>query len=111
MEIKKIYIQTIIIVMTGFLCACGGKEPEDFSLSGAREESSLAESREDSDKKGRWEKGYDLPVDENERKEAEADLRAALELTRDIYQEADKGDASNVVLSEEVLIQLLKLRT
>ena len=32
--------------------------------------------------------------DENERKEAEADLRAALELTRDIYQEADKGDAS-----------------
>ena len=53
MEIKKIYIQTIIIVMTGFLCACGGKEPEDFSLSGAREEPSLAESREDSDKKGR----------------------------------------------------------
>ena len=33
----NIYIQTIIIVMTGFLCACGGKEPEDFSLSGARE--------------------------------------------------------------------------
>lgn len=33
----EIYIQTIIIVMTGFLCACGGKEPEDFSLSGARE--------------------------------------------------------------------------
>lgn len=114
MEIRKIYIQTIIIMMAGFLCACGGKKQEEFSLSGAiegGEEPSLAESREDNDKKGRWEKGYDLPVDENERKEAEADLRAALELTRDIYQEADKGDASNVVLSEEVLIQLLKLRT
>ena len=115
MEIRKIYIQTIIIMMAGFLCACGGKKQEEFSLSGAiegGEEPSLAESREDNDKKGRWEKGYDLPVDENERKEAEADLRAALELTRDIYQEADKGDASNVVLSEEVLIQLKeKLKT
>ena len=115
MEIRKIYIQTIIIMMAGFLCACGGKKQEEFSLSGAREggeEPSLAESREDNDKKGRWEKGYDLPVDENERKEAEADLRAALELTRYIYQEADKGDASNVVLSEEVLIQLKeKLKT
>lgn len=106
MEIRKIYIQTIIIMMAGFLCACGGKKQEEFSLSGTRE------GREDNDKKGRWEKGYDLPVDENERKEAEADLRAALELTGDIYQEADKGDASNVVLSEEVLIQLKeKLKT
>ena len=115
MEIRKIYIQTIIIMMAGFLCACGGKKQEEFSLSGAiegGEEPSLAESREDNDKKGRWEKGYDLPVDENERKEAEADLRAALELTGDIYGEADKGDASNVVLSEEVLIQLKeKLKT
>lgn len=115
MEIRKIYIQAIMIMMAGFLCACGGKKQEEFSLSGAREggeEPSLAESREDNDKNGRWEKGYDLPVDEDERKEAEADLRAALELTRDIYQEADKGDASNVVLSEEVLIQLKeKLKT
>ena len=66
MEIRKIYIQTIIIMMAGFLCACGGKKQEEFSLSGAiegREEPSLAESREDNDKKGRWEKGYDLPVD------------------------------------------------
>ena len=39
----------------------------------------LAENIEDDDQKGHWEKGYDLPVDENEGKEAEADLRAALE--------------------------------
>ena len=55
MEIRKIYIQTIIIMMAGFLCACGGKKQEEFSLSGAiegREEPSLAESREDNDKKG-----------------------------------------------------------
>ena len=71
MEIRKIYIQIIMIMMAGFLCACGGKKQEEFSLSGAiegGEEPSLAESREDNDKKGRWEKGYDLPVDENERK-------------------------------------------
>ena len=61
MEIRKIYIQAIMIMMAGFLCACGGKKQEEFSLSGAiegREEPSLAESREDNDKKGRWEKGY-----------------------------------------------------
>lgn len=29
MEIRKKYIQIIIIMMTGFLCVCGGKEPEE----------------------------------------------------------------------------------
>ena len=46
----------------------------------------LAENIEDDDQKGHWEKGYALPIDENEGKEAEADLRAALELTRDILE-------------------------
>ena len=33
MEIRKIYIQAIMIMMAGFLCACGGKKQEEFSLS------------------------------------------------------------------------------
>lgn len=59
----------------------------------------LAEDKEEKNIREYWEKGYDLPVEEDERKEAEADLRAALELTPEIYREADKGEASNVVLS------------
>ena len=66
-----------------------------------REELLLAEDEEDN-KKRTLGKGYDLPIEEDERREAEADLRTALELTAEIYRAADKGEASNVVLSEEV---------
>lgn len=109
MEIRNKYISIIVIMATGFLCACGGKKPTDFLRSGAgegREELLLAEIREDDDRKEQWEKGYDLPIGEEERKEAEDDCRAVLELTAEIYREADKGEASNVVLSEEVLLQM-----
>ncbi len=51
-------------------------------------------------------KRYDLPIEEDERRGAEADLRAALELTAEIYRAADKGEASNVVLSGEVMAQI-----
>ena len=66
----------------------------------------LAEDKEEKNIREYWEKGYDLPVEKDERKEAEADLRAALELTPEIYREADKGEASNVVLSGEVMDQV-----
>lgn len=109
MEIGKKYILIIVIMATGLLCACGRKEPADFLRSDAgegREEFLLAENSEDDDKKEQWEKGYDLLVGEEERKEAEDDCRAVLELTAEIYREADKGEASNVVLSEEVILQM-----
>lgn len=109
MKTRKKYIQIISLMMTGFLCACGKREPADFRLPGAgedREELLLAEDSEDDDSKERWEKGYNLPIGEDEGKEAEDECRAALELTADIYREADKGEASNVVLSEEAILQM-----
>lgn len=53
-----------------------------------------------------WEKGYDLPVEDSEREEAEAGCKAVMESTAEIYKMADKGMASNVVLSSETLIQM-----
>ena len=47
-----------------------------------------------------WEKGYDLPIDEPERKEAEDECKMILELISDIYTQADKGEAVNTVLDE-----------
>ena len=109
MKNRKKYIPIIIIMLAGFLCACGRKEPADSLLSdaeGGREELLLAEDQEDHNIREHWEKGYDLLIEEDERKEAEADCGAALELTAEIYREADKGEASNVVLSEEVMFQM-----
>lgn len=53
-------------------------------------------------------KGYDLPVDESERKEAEADCKSVMELISDIYVYAEKGDASNVVISDEAVHQMVE---
>ena len=49
------------------------------------------------------EKGYDLYVDEKEREEAEDDCEKVMQLILDIYKQADKGESSNVVLSEETV--------
>ena len=106
MENRKKYSLIVIIMLAGFLCACGRKEPADSLLSDAGEgrgELLLAEDEEDNNIREHWEKGYDLPIEEDERREAEAYLRTALELTAEIYRAADKGEASNVVLSEEVM--------
>lgn len=46
-------------------------------------------------------KGYNLPIKESEKKEAEEDCKRAMALIWDIYKKADKGDTSNVVLSDE----------
>ncbi len=52
------------------------------------------------------EKGYDLPVDALLRKEAEEDLQEMMELIGEIYVKADKGNASNVVLSKETVSKM-----
>ncbi len=52
------------------------------------------------------EKGYDLPVDALWRKEAEEDLQKMMELIGEIYVKADKGNASNVVLSRETVSEM-----
>lgn len=48
-------------------------------------------------------KGYNLPIDVQERKEGTEDCKKMMELIREIYVSADKGSSLNVVLSEEVL--------
>ncbi|MCI9638364.1 MAG: hypothetical protein HFG77_18660, partial [Hungatella sp.] len=67
MKNRKKYIPIIIIMLAGFLCACGRKEPADSLLSdaeGGREELLLAEDPEDHNIREHWEKGYDLLIEE-----------------------------------------------
>ena len=55
-----------------------------------------------------WEKGYDLPIDEHEMEEAETDCKKLMELYADVYEFADKGTASNVVLDDETVLEMQK---
>lgn len=55
-----------------------------------------------------WEKGYDLPIDRQEREEAERDCMKVMELIDSIYEQADKGEASNTVLSDETVLEMQK---
>ncbi len=48
-------------------------------------------------------KGYDLPIEDKEQETAEKDCIAVLNLIQDIYRDADKGKAVNVVLENSVM--------
>ena len=61
---------------------------------------------EDKEGKERLQKGYDLPVEEGDWKEAEADCKMMMGLILDIYRQADKGEASNIVLNDETLLAM-----
>ena len=48
-----------------------------------------------------YEKGYNLPINDAEREESETDCKVVMEKIREIYTAADKGNASNAVISDE----------
>ena len=54
-------------------------------------------------------KGYDLPVDEFSKQEAEADCMEVCSLIEDVYRLADKGTASNVVIPEESVREIKEI--
>ena len=64
------------------------------------------ESSENGALQEQWEKGYDLPIENGEKEAAEDDCKAAMELIAEIYRQADKGEASNVVISDHVILQM-----
>lgn len=53
-------------------------------------------------------KGYDLPIEDKEQETAEKDCIAVLNLIQDIYRDADKGKALNVVLENSVMEEMKK---
>lgn len=108
MIIKKKRILLIILLTLDSLMAACGKHDEllgEFSA-GNTEEIVLEENTTKQNTIEQFEKGYDLPMDANQRKEAENDCKKAMELIRDIYVQAGKGDASNIVLSDVTMLEM-----
>lgn len=99
----------VIIAMVFLIGACGKAnnvvvEPpmEDTEEISSTEEIKSAKEEE----KEQWEKEYDLPVDEQEEKEAVNDCKKIMELIFEIYKDADKGNAYNVVLNDETIQEM-----
>lgn len=112
MALKRKSILLILAFLTGcHLCACGKEDSivGESPVEDTEEVSSTEETKSAGEEAAeQWEKGYGLPVDEQEEKEAENDCGAMMERICDIYKEADKGTASNVVLTDETILELQK---
>lgn len=62
--------------------------------------------RERAQDKQLWEKGYALPVEEREQKEAQRDGKTMMNKLLALYRDADKGKTFNVELKEETILQM-----
>ncbi len=95
---KKKSILPIIMVMSGILlCACNNNGE--------------SMKTEYADKTGEKEHGVpydskDLPIDACQRAQAEEDCNEMMELISELYKNADKGCASNVIIADEVIEQM-----
>ena len=72
MGLNRIGILLIIVLLTGcFMCACG-KENSESHVENIEEISSIENIKSvEKETAKQWEKGYDLPMDEQEEKESE----------------------------------------
>lgn len=112
MTLKRKSILLIMAFLIGcFVYACGKEDGivSESLVEDTKEVSSTEKTKSAEEEAAeQWEKGYGLPVDEQEEKEAENDCRAMMEHIYEIYKEADKGTASNVVLTDETILELQK---
>ena len=106
---KKSILLSMAFLIGCFVCACGKEDSiVDESLVEDTEDVSSTEEIKSAEEEAaeQWEKGYDLPVDEQEREEAETDCKKQMELYLDIYETADKGIASNVALDDQTVLEM-----
>ena len=106
---KKCSLLIMILLIGCLLCACEKHDvASDRQFAEGKEEVASAEEAKSEKQEAaeQWEKGYDLPVDEQEREEAETDCKKQMELYLDIYETADKGIASNVALDDQTVLEM-----
>lgn len=87
----------VVVVCIFVMIEKRGMEDKSGGTSGARDG-----EREDAAEG----ENYDIPVSEEERKEAEYDCRRMMELVADIYGQAEREDLSDVILSDEAVLRM-----
>lgn len=100
-------LAAISLVMTICVSGCSDTFPEETLVDETViEVSEKRKSEEEASEQ--WEKGYNLPVEEQEKKEAEKDCKKIMELYFSIYEDADKGTASNIALNDKTVLEIQK---
>lgn len=98
----------VLLIVIILICVMYNRHEEQNGVSEADSCETDIEKTENDElsEEERWEKGYDLPIEEEKKEEAETNCFVIMDSFSDIYIHADKGDASNVVLSDETLEQM-----
>lgn len=102
---RSIIYSLLFIIVCGMLCGCSKKQKEDEDVIDSATSDVLTEFERKL--KEQNEKGYNLPVDDSEREEAEKEGQVVMKLIEDIYINADKGDALNVTVSDATVMQMI----
>ena len=107
---KKRVLPIIMLMCIVLLCACNynrkSMKNEYVEKDGEKEYAENTDREADTDRQ--IEKGYDLSIDARQRAEAEEDCKEMMGLILELYKNADKGCASNVVIADEVIDQMVE---
>lgn len=108
---KKRGLPIIMLMCIVLLCACNhnrkSMKNEYAEQAGEKEYAENTDGEADTDRQ--IEKGYDLPIDARQRAEAEEDCKEMMRLILELYKNADKGCASNVVIADvDQMVEKLK---
>ena len=107
---KKRILPIIMLMCIVLLCACNHNRKsmrnEYAEQAGEKEYAESTDREAGTDRQ--IEKGYNLPIDARQRAEAEEDCKEMMELIWELYKNADKGCASNVVIADEVIDQMVE---
>lgn len=112
--IKKYILPITVLSVIIFLCACEkNNEPVSEISDGIMEKFTSEEEIKDEEKNAekntetkiaeKIEKGYNLPVDPAEEKEARADCIETLELIRELYLAADKDTVDKGTIDQSIV--------
>ena len=107
---KKRILPIIMLMCSVLLCACNhnrkSMKNEYAEKDDEKEHAESIDRKADTDRQ--IEKGYNLPIDARQRAEAEEDCKEMMGLILELYKNADKGCASNVVIADEVIDQMVE---
>ena len=98
-----ILLLALLSIVCIFVCIKNDDTSERSDMQETIPEESLGSVEMDAE---RILKGYDLPIETSDREEAEEDCRRLMDIVYHIYERADKGEASNVVLEEETILEM-----
>lgn len=100
------YLCAVCILVLSGIAGCSNVPQTKIHIPENDSEELASKQNNSKEEQEQLEKGYNLPVDDGERKEAERDCKKVMELISDIYKHAEKGETSNVVLSDETVLKM-----